>query len=88
MSCGCPVLASNCGSLPEVADEGAQCFEVRDARSMTAALLALLRSPQELERRKANALKRSLDFSWDNTALETIRVYHHVNRQVCASQAR
>ena len=88
MSCGCPVLASDHGSLPEVAGEGAQCFELRDARSMTAALLALLRSPQELERRKADALKRSLDFSWDKTALETIRVYHHVNRQVCASQAR
>jgi glycosyltransferase involved in cell wall biosynthesis len=88
MSCGCPVLASNCGSLPEVAGKGAQCFELLDARSMTAALLALLRSPQELERRKTDALKRSLDFSWDKAALETIRVYHHVNRQVCASQAR
>jgi glycosyltransferase involved in cell wall biosynthesis len=88
MSCGCPVLASNCGSLPEVADQGAQCFELRDVRSMTASLLALLRSPHELERRKADALKRSLDFSWDKAALETIRVYHHVNRQVCASQAR
>jgi len=88
MSCGCPVLASNCGSLPEVAGGGAQCFELMDAQSMTAALLALLRSPQELERRKTDALKRSLDFSWDKAALETIRVNHHVNRQVCASQAR
>jgi glycosyltransferase involved in cell wall biosynthesis len=88
MSCGCPVLASNCGSLPEVAGAGARCFEPFDVQSMTSALLALLRSPQELERRKADALKRSLDFSWDKAALETIRVYHHVNRQVCASQAR
>jgi glycosyltransferase involved in cell wall biosynthesis len=88
MSCGCSVLVSNCGSLPEVAGDGAQCFEPVDVRSMTAALLALLRSPQELERRKGAAIKRSLDFSWDKAALETIRVYHHVNRQVCASQAR
>ena len=88
MSCGCPVLASNRGSLSEVAGGGAQCFGPFAAQAMTAALLALLRNPQELERRKAAALQRALDFSWDKTALETIRVYHHVNRQFCASQAR
>ena len=36
---------------------------------MAAALRALLRSPEELKRRRANALKRAADFSWDKAAL-------------------
>jgi len=82
MSCGCPVITSNRGSLPEVAGEGAQCFDPNDADAMAAAMLALLRNPYELEQRKAAALLRAADFSWDKTAFDTISVYHHVNQKV------
>ena len=88
MSCGCPVLASNRGSLPEIAGEGAQCFDPLDVSALAAALAALLRSPDELERRRADALKRAADFSWDKAAFATISVYHHVNRRVSAPQAK
>ena len=81
MSCGCPVLVSNRGSLPEIAGDGAQCFDPFDVSAMASAIVGLLRSPDELQRRRADALKRSKDFSWDKTAFETISVYHHVNRQ-------
>lgn len=80
MSCGCPVITSDRGSLPEVAGAGAQCFDPFDIQGMAAALAALLRSPDELERRRAHALQRAADFSWDKAAFETISVYHHVNR--------
>jgi glycosyltransferase involved in cell wall biosynthesis len=80
MSCGCPVITSDRGSLPEVAEAGAQCFDPFDIQGMAAALAALLRSPDELGRRRANALQRAADFSWDKAAFETISVYHHVNR--------
>jgi glycosyltransferase involved in cell wall biosynthesis len=80
MSCGCPVITSNCGSLPEVAGAGAQCFGAFDVQSMAKALIALLRSPEELQQKKSAALRRAADFSWDKAALETISVYHHVNR--------
>jgi glycosyltransferase involved in cell wall biosynthesis len=49
---------------------------------MAAAMLALLRNPYELEQRKAAALLRATDFSWDKTAFDSISVYHHVNRKV------
>lgn len=80
MSCGCPVIASNRGSLPEIAGAGAQCFEAFDVKGMASALCALLRSPGELRQKKSDALRRAADFSWDKAALETISVYHHVNR--------
>jgi glycosyltransferase involved in cell wall biosynthesis len=80
MSCGCPVIASNRGSLPEIAGGGAQCFDPFDITGMAQALCALLRSPEELEQKRSAALRRAADFSWDKAAQETISVYHHVNR--------
>ncbi len=84
MSCGCPVITSDRGSLPEIAGTGAQCFDAFDIHGMAAAVLELLRSPDELERRSADALRRASDFSWDKAALQTISVYHHVNQSVSA----
>src|SRR5579871_215151 len=80
MSCGCPVITSDRGSLPEIAGAGAQCFEPFDVKGMASALSALLRSPEELQQKRSNALRRAADFSWDKAALETISVYHHVNQ--------
>ena len=80
MSCGCPVIASNRGSLPEIAGGGAQCFDPFDIKGMAKALCALLRSPEELQQKRSAALSRAADFSWDKAAQETISVYHHVNR--------
>jgi len=85
MSCGCPVIASDRGSLPEVAGTGAQCFDPFNIGAMAAAVVALLRSPEELQQKKAAALRRAADFSWDKAAQETIWVYHHVKQLVSAS---
>jgi glycosyltransferase involved in cell wall biosynthesis len=82
MSCGCPVITSDRGSLPEIAGAGAQCFDPFDMHAMANALVALLRSPDELQQKRSEALRRAADFSWDKAALETISVYHHVNRSV------
>jgi glycosyltransferase involved in cell wall biosynthesis len=82
MACGCPVIASDRGSLPEVACTGAQCFDPLDTQGMAAALVELLLNPNELQRRAVLALKRADDFSWDKAAEETIRVYHLVNRLI------
>jgi glycosyltransferase involved in cell wall biosynthesis len=80
MACGCPVITSNRGSLPEVAGDGAQCFAPFDVEGMAAALAKLLCSPDELKRRRAQAIARAADFSWDKAAQATLSVYHHVNR--------
>jgi glycosyltransferase involved in cell wall biosynthesis len=76
MSCGCPVITSNRGSLPEIAGAGAQCFDPLEISAMADALIELLRSPVELEQRKSAALKKAADFSWNKAALETMAVYH------------
>jgi glycosyltransferase involved in cell wall biosynthesis len=82
MSCGCPVITSNRGALPEIAGNGAQCFDPFDIPKMVNAVVELVRSPSELERRRSAALQRSVDFSWDKAAFETFWVYHHVHHQI------
>jgi glycosyltransferase involved in cell wall biosynthesis len=81
MACGCAVVTSNRGSLPEIAGAGAQCFDPEDVAGMAAALVELLRNPRELGQRKICALNRAADFSWEKTAQATMTVYHQFNRQ-------
>ena len=76
MACGCPVITSNAGSLPEVAGEGAQIFDPRDAAGMALAAARLLLNPIELAQWRERALRRAADFSWSRTAQETLSVYH------------
>jgi glycosyltransferase involved in cell wall biosynthesis len=88
MACGCPVITSNRGSLPEIAGAGAQCFDPFDVSAMANALLTLLRNPEELQQKRSAALSRAADFCWDKAAQETISVYDHVNRFNQRSKSR
>jgi glycosyltransferase involved in cell wall biosynthesis len=81
MSCGCPVLTSNGGSLAEIAGQGAQVFDPLDITGMAQAAAALLIDPEERERWRLSALRRSVDFSWDEAAAQTVSVYHHAYTQ-------
>lgn len=76
MSCGCAVVASTGGALPEVAGEGAQLFDPLDVHGMAEALCRLLGEPEHLKRWREAACSRSREFSWRKAAWETIRVYH------------
>jgi alpha-1,3-rhamnosyl/mannosyltransferase len=79
MSCGCPVVTSNAGSLPEITGDGAQTFDPTDTAGMADAVLRLLSDSEERERWKKAGLRRSAEFSWATTAARTMCVY----RQVC-----
>src|SRR5581483_4906233 len=72
MSCGCPVVSSNAGSLAEVAGNGAQIFSPMDTRGMAQAAASLLRSPEQRDQWRQRALARASDFSWRQTAEQTL----------------
>jgi glycosyltransferase involved in cell wall biosynthesis len=84
MSCGCPVITSNAGSLAEVAADGAQTFDPSDVRGMAEAIKTLLRDPDESECWRQRGLNRARDFSWEKTAEQTISVYQRAYRQLSA----
>jgi glycosyltransferase involved in cell wall biosynthesis len=84
MSCGCPVVTSNAGSLAEVAGEGAQTFRPYDVRGMADAIKTSFCNPDESKRWRERALRRAADFSWRKAAESTISVYHRACKQLPA----
>jgi glycosyltransferase involved in cell wall biosynthesis len=73
MACGCPVVVSSAGSLPEIAGPAALLVEPRDERALAEAIRTLVLDPPSdlVERGLAHAAR----FSWERTARETLRVY-------------
>lgn len=88
MSCGCPVITTTGGALPEVAGKGAQVFDPRDVRGMAAAICRLLCSQEDRTFWREAALKRAHEFSWARAARQTISVYHQSAKSVRSSDLR
>jgi len=75
MHVGCPVVASNASSIPEVAGDAAVLFEPRSTESLIAALRKVLYH-ESFSRALATAgLTRARMFSWDIAAEKTLRLY-------------
>ena len=76
MACGCPVLSSTGGSLPEVLGDAAETIDGFDADEWADAALRLLREGDEARARRAAAGRaRAASFRWRRCADETLRVY-------------
>jgi glycosyltransferase involved in cell wall biosynthesis len=76
MQCGCPVIASNATSIPEVAGEAALLIDPLDVGGMAAALRRVLVDRPYRETLIAAGLHRARLFSWRRcaeTMLEVIR---------------
>jgi len=75
MACGCPVIASRIPSTIEVAGECAVYFEPTETESLIAAFDLALSEGRSSERVQAG-LDRVKRYSWDETAKQTLGVYH------------
>ena len=74
-SARCPVIASNCGSLPEIGGDAAVYFDPRSIDNMRSTIENVLLSPalqKELTIKGAEQAKR---FSWDQCVNGTVQVY-------------
>jgi len=78
MACGCPVIAANCSSLPEVASGAALLVEADDNDGIAQAIRLMITDWALRRRFIEKGLKRAADFSWDTTARQTLDVYHRV----------
>jgi len=71
MACGCPVLSSGKGSLPEITGKADLIFNHNN--------LKLVWQNQELRRKLSGAGRiQAGKFSWDKTVKETVKVYEKV----------
>ncbi len=78
--CGCPVMASAGGALPEVVGNAGHVERSWAGPDWTARLESLLRHPSTLDEMAAKGIAREKLFSWEHTARETLSVYRQVLR--------
>ncbi len=82
MACGTPVIAANTSSLPEVAGNAALFFDPQAANELTEQMLQVVRSRALEEELRARSSARAAQFSWAQTARETLRVYREINEPI------
>lgn len=71
-SCGCPVVTSRGTAMEEVAGKSAILIDPYKVSSIVEGIDEILRKPKEYIKK---GLKRAEDFSWKDTAKETIAIY-------------
>lgn len=80
MACGCPVLSSNGGSLPEVGGKDIEYFNPLDTENISFMLDKILSSNTILNKKIVSGHIRSQKFSWEKCAKDTIQVYQNILR--------
>jgi glycosyltransferase involved in cell wall biosynthesis len=83
MHCGCPVIASNRSSLPEVVGSAGIQLEPQDVTGWSEAIRLLLNDVEERKHYVSKGYEQARRFSWRKTAEATLRVYER-----CRDQAR
>lgn len=79
MACGCPVVASRAGSLPEISGEAALQADPHATNSLANAVRRLISNKALRERLMKKGLTWVKKFSWQKTALATYRVYDQIS---------
>jgi glycosyltransferase involved in cell wall biosynthesis len=81
MACGTPVVASNTASLPEViGDAGLMCAP-QDHEALAQAMYAVLTNDALRQVLIKRGLARARQFTWEQTAQQTLLVYEQVIRE-------
>ena len=78
MAMGCPVLASNRASLPEVLGSGGEVFSIGTPKVLVDLLRRVSMDQNFRVDLKRRALQRYRDFSWEKAVQETVNVYQKV----------
>ena len=79
MACGCPVVASDRGALPEVLGEGGLVFPPDALDDMEDAASRLLDEPEFRAAQAARGLARAAEHTWARTARATLEAYRAVS---------
>lgn len=72
MACGCPVVASDCTSLPEVVGDGGLLVNPDDSKEWIEAIEIVLSSSDKQSKR---AIEQASKFSWSKCGSETCQIY-------------
>ena len=75
MASGCPVLCSNLGSLPEVANNAAIYFEPTNIESIKTTMENFINKSDEKENIILKGYENIKNFTWDKCASNTLEIY-------------
>lgn len=78
MSCGCPVVVSKEGSIPEVAGDAAFYVDAYDVNSIAQGMEKVFKDAMLQKKLSRKGIAQSGKFSWKKTAEETMKVYKKV----------
>jgi len=78
MACGCPVIASNNSSLPEVCGDAAYYVDPKNHIEIADGIMNVLNNEALRDRMVSRGITRSLHFNWSYSAKEHLRVIEHV----------
>lgn len=78
MSCGCPVVASKEGSIPEISGEAAQNVNAYEIDSIASGISEVFNNTDLQTNLSEKGIKQSKKFTWNKTAKKTMEVYKHV----------
>ncbi len=87
MGCGCPVVASTAGSIPEVAGDAAILVPPRDDAALADAIYRVVTDRALRQGLVRRGFTRAAQFSWDRTAMETLQVMRELHTAAPAVSA-
>ncbi len=76
--CGCPVVASDTSSLPEVLNNSALFFDPHDEAMLTSQLFMILTNENQQKLMRERGFENVNRFSWNKCAEQTLAVYQAV----------
>ena len=88
MACGCPVIASNSSSLPEVAGDAGLLIDPHDPHGLAEAMRQVITEPALRAELIEKGFKRTQRFSWERAAQETLQVYSKVEADLALRKWR
>jgi glycosyltransferase involved in cell wall biosynthesis len=74
MACGCPVVLSSAGALPEVGGDAVLYFEPHDPVALASAVERVLYEPGLARQLRERARARAAELTWDRCARQTFAV--------------
>lgn len=78
MSCGCPVVTSKEGSIPEVASDAAFYVDAYNVSSISEGIMKIFSDDKLRNELSKKGFIQAKKFSWEKVALETIRIYESI----------
>lgn len=80
MACGCPVITSNYGAMKEVSDNAAILVNPENAKEICDSMVRIIESKTARHKLIKQGLVRAHKFSWEKTAINTLKAYNDVSR--------